>query len=330
MSLVPRDFIDLLNGKISTGEMLKRTRITTVIPEYGEPEWEDDITVEEEELLGFTYGFKPIGVETYLNDPSGFFKARIGPTIRLRKELSKGLTVQSKVRFPVYSNVKTTMGPISEEPIRSDIVDYLENTGVVIQNALLNYYFRFGDTSFGRMSAGYLELQFAGASLEYLRVFGSGRFGLGKEFTWAKKRSADSLLNLEDFETVSPRLKGYLFIPELDSTFQVQFGKFLAGDRGARFELTRYIRGASVSLWYSETDTRNFTGPNRNYSDKGVAITIPWNVFSEYERRGSFGHALPEWSRDVGQVVREPYSLYSFIREFLPVQIMDEWEKVIE
>ena len=328
--LDPKDFINLVNGKISTPEMLEHTVITTAIPRYGAPDWEEDITVGEEELLGFAYGFRPVGLETYLNDPSGFFKFRAGPTIWMEKQLAPGLAALVDVRLPLYSDVGTTMPPITDKPIRSDIVNYLENTGICIENAVLDYVFRLDDNSFGRLSAGYMELQFAGASSEYLRLFRGGRFALGSEITWARKRSPDSLLGLEDFETISPRLKGYLFIPELHSTLEVQAGRFLAGDKGVRFELTRYIRGGSVFLWYSKTDTSDFSGPNRGYSDKGVGITIPLSIFSDHERRGVFDYGLSQWSRDVGQVVEEPNSLYQFIREFTPSQIISEWEKITD
>ena len=330
ISLNPKDFIDMLNGKISKEEMKQRTEITTNIPVYGPPDFDKDIASIEGNPVSFSYKFKPIAIETYLNDPSGFFRARVGPQFQMEKELSKGLALSTNLRFPVYTNVSTSTLPISTEPIRSDIVDYLDDTGVCVENLVLDNIFRIGDNSFGRRSLGYLELQFAGASAEYLRTFKDGRFGLGTEITWAKKRSSNSVFGLEDFNSATPFLKGYLFVPEFDLTLQARAGQFLAGDKGVRFEITRYVRGASVFFWYTKTDTSDFTGPNRDYSEKGVGFTIPVRIFQNYDCRGSYSYAMSAWSRDVGQIAEQPYSLFGFIREFLPAQIGSHWQEITD
>lgn len=327
VSVCPDDFINFLNGKISSEEMMNRTEIKSRVSQYGEASGYGDITVGKD-AHPFSKKFDPLGVETYLNDPSGFWKARVGPTGWFKKEFGKGWSAETYVRLPVYSNVSTRLSPISAHPIRSDIVDYLSDTGPVIENLFVNKFARLGEEDFCRLTGGYLELQFAGFSWEYLKTFAGGRFGIGSEVTLARKRDADSFLGWKDFQSTTVFLKGYLFIPEFDLTLQVDAGRFLAGDKGCRLQVTRHIRGGSVFLWYTKTGTENFTGPNRNYADKGVGFALPVNIFQERETRGTYNYALSPWSRDVGQEIYQPYSLYDFIREFNPVYLKSHWNEI--
>lgn len=330
ISLSPEDLINCLNREISFKEMLERSKITSIVSRYGSEHWDGDITVGEKEKPLFSYQFKPFEIESYLNDPSGFFKARIGPTLLLKEEFGKGLSIETSLRFPFYSNVGTNLAPISSEPIRSDIVDYLSGTGMFVENLFLNKFFRLGDNTFYRITAGYLELQFAGISTEYLRIFKGGRFALGTELTYARKRDPDSLFGLKDFSAVTPLLNGYVYVPEMDTTLQASAGRFLAGDKGVRFQITRHLRGGSVFLWYTKTDTTKFAGPNKDYSDKGIGFVLPIRVFKNYDCQGSYAYSLSPWSRDVGQEVSQVYGLYDFIREFTPLSITSHWKEIIE
>ena len=194
----------------------------------------------------------------------------------------------------------------------------------------VNKFFRLGDSSFGRLTAGYLELQFAGISAEYLRILKDGRFGLGGEISVARKRDPDSVFGLEDYTSITPFLNSYMFMPELNTTLQTSFGKFLGGDIGAKFQITRYIRGGSVFLWYTNTDTSGFTGPNKGYADKGVGFTLPITIFRNHDCQGSYKYAFSPWSRDVGQKISQVYSLYDFIFDFTPVYISSHWSEITE
>jgi len=330
VSLAPEDFIHFLNGKISNEELLEKIEIKYAVSNSNSSWWNDDITVEGKKDNSFSYGINPFAIESYLNDPSGFYKARVGPTVLLQKNFGKGLNAETYLRFPFFSNVSTNLSSISNEPIRSDIVDYLSDTGVVVEDLFFNKFFKFQENSFYRLTAGYLELQFAGISAEYLKIFKGGKFALGSEITLAKKREPDSVFGLEEFTSFTSFLNGYVYIPELSTNLHASCGKFLAGDKGVKLQITRYIRGGSVFLWYTKTGTNKFTGANRGYSDKGVGFTLPIRVFQNYDCRGSYGYALSPWSRDVGQKVNQVYSLYDFIYEYTPLYITSHWKEIME
>lgn len=330
VSLNPRDFVSFLNAKISLPELLERTEITSFISGNDYRMENGTNAVGKKSTPAFSSSFEPVEIESYFNDPSGFYKARVGSALSLSKELGNGLSVETYLRFPFFSNVATNLSPISNKPIRSDIVDYLENTEVIVEDLAVNKVSRLGNNGFYRITAGFLELQFAGISAEYLKTFKEGRFGLGGEITWSQKRDPDSAFGLKNFTSITPFINGYMYVPELDTTLQASFGRFLAGDNGIRLQITRYIRGGSVFLWYAKSDTTGFTGPNKDYADKGVGFVLPINIFKDKDCQGSYGYSFSPWSRDVGQKVDQVYSLYDFIFKFTPSYITSHWQEISE
>ena len=315
------DYIDCLNRHITEEELMSRVKISNKISQKS-IWWNDEYDVVEQEYPAFAFSIEPVKLENFWNDPSGFFKLRVGPAVAAAKNINKGLSVSTYLKFPLYSNISTNNPPLSAKPVRSDIDKYLDNTGIVVDRLFANQFFKIGASNYLRFSAGYLELQYAGVSAEYLRTFKQGRFALGREVTWAVKRDDDSILGLRDNSAVTLFWNAYIYSPELETTFSVKIGEFLAGDRGVRMEVSRDIRGGKVFLWYTKTDTAGLTGANKGYSDKGVGFALPVRVLWHSDARGHYTSAVSPWSRDSGQPVNQ-LSLYNFLREFTPAYLFN-------
>jgi len=324
------DYIDYLNENISGEEMKVKTKISSEISGKFYWRYSGDGKIPKQRS-SFSYKFEPVILETFLNDPSGFFKFRVGPAVSLKQQLAKGLSVESHIKFPLYSNVETNQDPISDSPVRSDVTDYLGSTGPAVETLFVNRFLRLGTNNYLKLTGGYMEMQYAGITAEYLRTFKQGRFALGHEITWSKKRAPGSVFGLhEQSGTVTGLFNAYLYAPELDTVFSANAGKFLAGDRGVKLQVTRDIRGGKIFLWYTKTDTSGLTGENRGYSDKGVGFAIPVRVFSDSDVHGHYPLVFTPWSRDTGQSVKQPYSLYDFMREFTPSYILNNWKEFKE
>jgi len=326
---VPRAcYIDYLNGCITEEEIIARTEIRTEISQKF-VWWNGEYPAHRQQHPFFSFKPEPLVLETFLNDPSGFFRFRAGPAAKVSKQLSPGFSVESFIKFPLYSNVETNQEPISDRPVRSDVAEYLSRTGMCVETLFFNRFFRHGSGGYLKLGGGWLEMQYAGLTAEYLRIFRQGRFALGPELAWAKKRAPDSLLGLKDEPPALTKfLNLYMYAPELDATFSAKLGTFLAGDSGARLEVSRDIRGGRVFLWYTKTDTSGFEKDNRGYSDKGIGIAIPVRVFESSDVPGHHRLALSPWSRDPGQPVSQPYSLFDFAREFTPAYILNNWHEL--
>ena len=107
----------------------------------------------------------------------------------------------------------------------------------------------------------------------------------------------------------------------------IKAGKFLAGDKGIRFEIARIVKGFEIGFWYTYSDTSDFTGANKNYHDKGVFIAIPLRMFFSKDTKTVGYYSLAPWTRDVGQLAGRPFDLYRLLEKKLPFYIKETWEE---
>ncbi len=273
------------------------------------------------------YGVKP-ALETWLDDPSGFFRARAGVDAWGAASLWEGSDFYAWFNYPFYNNIKSAIAPLGENPVRSDMVLYKKRSDPRFNSLLWDQVWNLGGGSFGRMTAGYLETQYAGLSGEFLHVLGDGRWSVGMMGDWVVKRDPESQLGLMDFHAYT--LLGSLnyLQPDLGLAAKLRVGRFLAGDPGARLEVARHWdTGASFGFWYTYTDTSGFSDPfNKGYQDKGIFISIPMAMFTREETPVKHSYAFSPWTRDVGQSVARFNMLYEFLEDLLPTHMAEHLE----
>ncbi|MEW6409338.1 MAG: YjbH domain-containing protein [Nitrospirota bacterium] len=317
-SAKPQEIIDFFNNKITTEEFKDVIKVSTEIPEI------KDFPLAATELKRgsferLTKGAWP-GLQTYWNDPSGFFKYRLTMDAWSTVNLWDGADIFGIVRLPVSNTISTNQPPISKDPVRSDIVDYIGRENLRLDAVVLNQLIRFGDRTLARGSFGYLENEYAGISGEILHLLGEGRFAVGAEVTSVKKRDPVDTFRLKDTSYSTATLNTLYRIPGLDLTAAARAGRFLAGDDGVRFDIARTKRGVTVGFWYSVTDMKDYVGGKR-YHDKGFSITIPANMFFDHDSKKKYTYALSPWTRDTGQLVSQWRTLGSYMFNLYPADI---------
>ncbi|MEF9427632.1 MAG: YjbH domain-containing protein, partial [Candidatus Mariimomonas ferrooxydans] len=105
-----------------------------------------------------------------------------------------------------------------------------------------------------------------------------------------------------------------LNIHEKDIAIDIKAGRFLAGDNGVRFTLSKSINGVTIWAWYSITDTSVFNDKtSRGYRDKGIGISIPLRLFKGTDSRTAYSYAISPWTRDTGQDIEHFGTIFDFI-----------------
>jgi hypothetical protein len=261
------------------------------------------------------YGFRPV-LETFLNDPSGFFKARLGLEVWSSYHPWKGASFVAALEGYPINNISTVNEPLSI-PVRSDIALYKEQN-VALGRLMFDQIVKAPHEVLGRISFGILEIEYAGLDGEVAVPMLDGRLMLGLSGSAVKKRDPDNPLKLKKDDVkdlyTTAFLNTRINIPELDMWFDVQAGRFLAGDPGARFTVSKFINDVIVSAWYGITDTSIFTDEyNRGYRDSGFKVTIPIRLFKGEDSRTSYWFSLSPWMRDVAQDINHYNSLFDFM-----------------
>ena len=211
------------------------------------------------------------------------------------------------------NTISTSNVPLSI-PIRSDSAIYLTEN-VDLARLLFDQIVGTRDPAYFRMEAGMLETEYGGVDAEAAIPLWNGRILAGGSGSFVRKRSPDDpvrFLGSENYHTAL--LLGRLNVPEIDASIDVKVGRFLAGDRGVRVEVSKFIRGVTLSAWYSDTDTSMFTDPyNNGYHDKGIAVSIPIRLFIGRDSQTTYKYALSPWTRDVAQDIYRYLPLFDWI-----------------
>ena len=264
----------------------------------------------------YALGIKP-DIEFYLNDPSGFFKFRVGAKPWSIVNLWKGGEAYARFDVPFYSDITSSNDP-PPDTVREDSWKYLGRQ-YTFTNLLFDQTVQFTDRTFGRASFGYLEYMYAGVSGEVLHFFGEGNIALGFQADWARKREPGSTMGLMDYDYYDILANGYFRVPKLDVTLQAQYGRFMAGDVGWLFTGSReYDTGIIIGGWWSFTDTSDLSGYSQGYDSKGVFITLPARIFMSHDSPIKYDYAIAPWTRDAAQTPWHWRTIWDVASDLMP------------
>ena len=301
------DIAQWYEEKLTARELLYLSRLDTDI--HSRPD------IPRREIRLVRYGFRPV-LETFLNDPSGFFKARLGLEVWSSYHPWKGASFVASLEGYPINNISTVNEPLSI-PVRSDIALYKEQN-VALGKLMFDQIAKTSHEVYGRISAGILEIEYAGLDGEVAMPMLDGRIMAGISGSAVKKRDPDNPLKLKEDDVKDLYTTAFwntrFNFPEQEISFDVKAGRFLAGDLGARFTVSKFINGVIVTAWYGITDTSKFTDEyNRGYQDSGLQVTIPLRLLKGEDSRTSYLYSLSPWTRDVAQDIIHYNSLFDFM-----------------
>jgi hypothetical protein len=318
------DFMGFLAGKYTAQEFRKLVKLEKADPaeRVAPAAREPGILPASMEPEIMDYGLKP-AAETWLDDPSGFFKVRLGVDAWGAASLWDGSEFYGWLNIPLYNDISSRVAPLGEDPVRSDIVRYKERNEPRLNSFLLDQVANLGKGTFGRFTVGYMDTQYAGVGAEVLHLLGEGRWSVGVLGDFALKRDPVHPFALKEFQAFDILGSLNYLQPDLGLAGKLRFGRFLGGDPGARLEVARHWdTGASFGFWYTYTDTSGFDDPfNRGYQDKGIFISVPLAMFTREDSAVKHSYAFSPWIRDVGQTVGHFNLLYEFLEDLLPAHV---------
>lgn len=305
---VPADIEDYHKNKMSVYELYYLADVETGITRR-------DLAGKSKYRKKYFYRLKP-SIETFLNDPSGFFKYRLGLSGWAGYHPWDGATLVSSVEGYPLNNISTSNDPLSI-PVRSDLVLY-KKENVALGRLLFEQIYKAQHEIYGKLSAGLLEIQYAGLDAEVAKPVLDGRLLLGLSGSLVKKREPGEPFHLKQDDVKryysTAFLNTRINLPEIHITVDLKAGRFLAGDPGVKFIVSKFINGVTLSAWYSITDTSKFTDQyNDGYHDKGISVAIPLRMILGSDSKTVYHYFLSPWTRDTGQDIDHYSTLFDFI-----------------
>jgi hypothetical protein len=239
----------------------------------------------------------------------------------------------SYIFFSSAGNIsaKDTLNPSRIINVRSDIIRYYQENSFHLEKGYLQRNWNLSNGLFLRLSGGYFEIAYGGASAELLYYPIGSPWAVGVELSSLFKREYSGLnftnkvYKFNGKEAVKVDYIGsqyfidlyYTFQP-LDLDFKVSLGQFLAKDKGIKLQVGHtFVSGLTVYLWYTFTNKVDIVNGARYY-DKGIGFSFPLDFFLTKSSKTRVGYAMSAWLRDVGARVctgKELYPILYYERE---------------
>jgi hypothetical protein len=239
-----------------------------------------------------------------------------------------GFSVTGRISQPIVNSPNDPeMSDSTLQHVRSDTAWYYAGWDPKLTQLTVDYLFKLNENTYGRASAGQLERMFGGVSGEVLWKPAEQSWGLGLELNYVAQRDYDSPFgfNHYDYDVATGHASVYWDTGFYGLETQIDAGRYLAGDWGGTFRLTRrFANGWAVGAYFTLTDVTSEDFGEGSF-DKGVALEIPFRWTVPFETRTANNIALTSISRDGGARLDIANRLYPIVRDYDRGRLEQNW-----
>jgi hypothetical protein len=333
--------ITLIEDSLRTSTVaLRREDIEAQVdtPNAGQQSWETAMISGAEPGLGadiwrreaypeFDWSITPAPY-LYLLTPDDPIRLAINIDVAGSVEFRPGLSVTGRLSQPIF-NTPTDPEPSDSvlQHVRSDTPFYYSDWNPKLAQLSADYLFKLNENTYARASAGQLERMFGGVSGEVLWKPAEQSWGLGLEMNYVAQRDYDEPFGFSDYDYDVATGHASLY---WDTGFygletEVNAGRYLAGDWGGTFRLTRrFANGWAVGAYFTLTDVTSEDFGEGSF-DKGVSLEIPFRWTVPFETRAANNVSLTSISRDGGARLDIANRLYPIVRDTDRGHLKQNW-----
>lgn len=248
----------------------------------------------------FSWAIEPLA-RLQVMDPQEPFRYTVLATASGRVAFRGGYSLGGSVGVQVLGNMSGLPPSDSTLPhVRSDIARYLNDGDVPILTLTAERIWTPAEDVFARVTAGYLELMFAGLSTEVLWRPVDRSYAFGLDINAVTQREYNGGFGTLGYSVITGHASWYQDLGVLGLSTVVRAGRYLAGDWGATFEVVRRFQsGIEVGAFFTLTDVP-FNVYGEGSFDKGFFIRVPFDLFPGQSTRSRGAATLRPLTRDGG------------------------------
>ena len=279
-----------------------------------------------------TWSFYP-DVDIMLFDPHSPINGSLGWEAKLAYRIRTSTTVNSSVKQPILTALDDIKrGPKSGLPnVRSDFMYYYRDisTKPYISSLTIDQYYKPFKNIYGQINFGYLEMMYAGIRAEAIWKDIKRPYGIGLDLAAIRKRNTFgdfSILN-ESYSTI---IGTVYYDLQRDWSVQLDAGRYLAGDYGATFSLSRtFNNGWEIGAYATLTNVKYSTFGEGSF-DKGITLKVPLSWFTGKKSKTITKTVIQPIAGDGGARLNldDDKFLYSNIAQYDEKSFKDNWKRV--
>ncbi|MGG7567524.1 YjbH domain-containing protein [Rhodovulum sp. DZ06] len=274
----------------------------------------------------FSWGLNP-HLPLGLFDPDSPVRADLQLRLSGTVEVAPGLSATGRVSQRLFGNLDNT-SRVSDSVlphVRSDASEYAKVDTPFIDRLTADYVFKATPSVYGRVSAGLFESMFGGVGAEVLWKPANQSWGLGADINWVQQRDFDGYFGFQDYNTVTGHGSLYWETGWHGLEVQVDAGRYLAGDYGATFSVTRkFSNGWEIGGFFTLTDVP-FDEYGEGSFDKGIRLTIPLDWALPMDTTSRYTTVIRPLTRDGGQRLGVSNRLYGVVDDADRSALREDW-----
>lgn len=286
----------------------------------------------------FTWSLAPY-IQFSVFDPDNPVRADVGLRASAKYEITPNLILSGSVAKKLGGDLDSiTRTDVSNLPrVRTDRALYSAQGDPAIEYLQIAHYGRPAKNLYSRVTLGYLESMYAGASTELLWKPTSSRLALGAELNYVVRRDFNQLFGVQDMVTIDPVSGARRTIPNVNGHVsayysfgngfhgQLDVGRYLAGDYGATISLDReFANGWRVGAYATVTNA-SFEDFGEGSFDKGLRFTFPLATFGGTPSRVANTVNIQSLTRDGGARLDVNGRLYDQVRDYHDPNVANSW-----
>jgi hypothetical protein len=257
-----------------------------------------------------------LGYAQTIGGPNGFILFDLSGDLDVDYHFNAGTWLTSRTRVRLidnYGKFKYT-APSNMPRVRTYIREYLTTSRVTLPVLQLTRTAQWGDNHFFMAYAGALETMFAGAGGEYLYRPVHSTVAFGVDVNRVYQRTFEQRLSLRDYRVTTGHATVYWDTGYEDVLLKLSAGRYLAGDVGATVDASRvFANGVKFGAYATKTNVSAQEFGEGSF-DKGIYITIPFDVMLPRTGGGDAYIAYAPLLRDGGAKLNRRYTLFDLTR----------------
>ncbi len=317
ITLRRRDIEELAHAPDGAWQSLARADIADAYPVNAAP-------LSPDAFPDFRWNIGPYLAASYF-DPRQPVRLDLGVEVGARFEPNPGLVFQGRVRHRLAGN-RDELGPSNSviPRVRTNADIYVREGQTALTDLTAAKYFRPGQDLYGRLTLGYLESMYGGVSGEVLWKPVTSRLAFGVEANYVRQRDFEQGFGFQDYEVLTGHLSSY-FDADNGFTYQVDAGRYLAGDWGATLSINReFDNGIRIGAFATLTDV-SFDDFGEGSFDKGIRFEVPLSVLTGSPITRKIARTIRPVQRDGGARLEVQGRLYEGVRELHQPELQSEW-----
>lgn len=296
------------------------------------PVSEDDPLLTGNSILKFPhfgYSIAP-GINKSFFDPDQPLRIGLYMGLNGGVDLDRHWSLAGSFQFNIYNNFDITRSSNSVLPhVRTDFAEYYKKGIDGISALQAAYFTKLAPDVYAYARAGYLEDMFGGVGGEVLWEPSGQRWALGAALYDVQQRNFDRLFGFRDYRILTGHASLYYQSPFYNLNFELHVGRYLAGDYGATFQMTRrFDNGIEIGAYATLTNVPFHVFGEGSF-DKGFIINIPVEDLEPINTKDTFSLNFSPLTRDGGQRLSGEQTLYRYLQDASEGDIRANWDEVL-